>query len=81
MMSSVAARAVASSETIVQAKPNDVEAVVESDIEGGRGLAGKQYPYSCYPHCLGAQIRPQIFDLRTPVLVEEVFEATTSKTS
>jgi hypothetical protein len=40
-MLSVADRATASPEAIVQADPNDVEAVVESDIKGRSGLAGE----------------------------------------
>src|SRR5262249_53238542 len=72
----------ASPELIVQAKPNDVEAVVESGIEergarsccwgGARsdGASGE----SCDSYRLSAKVDELIFDLRAPMLVEQPFE-------
>ena len=65
--------AVASSEAIVQAKPNDIEAVVKGCVERREtrldAVDEAITSGSCEPHCLGTQIDKLIFDLRAPMLV------------
>jgi hypothetical protein len=64
-----AADAIASSEAIVQAKPNDVESVVERCVKRRGTESGKGGSYD--PHGFGTQIDKLIFDLRAPMLVKQ----------
>jgi hypothetical protein len=69
-MLSVAARAIASSEAIVQAKANDVEAIAEGCVKRCRGETCDRCPHN--PDGFSAQIDKLIFDFRTPMLVEKI---------
>jgi hypothetical protein len=79
-MLSVTAAHIASLEAIVQAKPNNVEAIVERCAKGRWGERGyKECVVLGYQlHCLRTQIHELIFDLRTPMLVKQPFESTSS---
>jgi len=56
-------------EAIVQAKPNDVEAVVKGRIEGCRRKGWTWNHKGRHPYYLGPQVDKLIFDLCTPMLV------------
>jgi hypothetical protein len=60
-----------SSEAIVQAKSNHVELITEGCVErcGDTGRRKKRGDSNCF----GAKIDKLIFDLRTPMLVEQPF--------
>jgi hypothetical protein len=73
-MLSVLARAIASSEAIVQAKANDVELITKSRIEGRRGRSRYSQRDGRHPDRISAQIDKLIFDLCTPMLVEQPFD-------
>ena len=64
--------AAASLEAIVQAEPNHVELIAERCVER-RGETDRRKKRDD-PNCFGAKIDKLIFDLRTPMLVEQPFD-------